>query len=76
MAMVERRDAQTLLPIMQQHLRSGTIVHSDEWAAYNQAQRLEAVEQHQVVNHSLHFCRSSNGCPHTEHRILLEQGED
>ena len=37
MEIVPNRTAATLL---QQHLRSGTTVHSDQWAAYNQAQQL------------------------------------
>ena len=49
------RSAANLLPIIQQHVRSGTIVHSDKWAAYNHVQHLSSVGQHRVVNHSLHF---------------------
>ena len=55
MRIVPDRSAATLLPIIQQHVHSGTIVHSDQWAAYNSVQQLPSVEQHRVVNHSLHF---------------------
>ena len=55
MRIVPDRSAATLLPIIQQHVRSGTIVHSDEWAAYNHVQHLPSVGQHGVGNHSLHF---------------------
>ncbi|ETW92248.1 MAG: hypothetical protein ETSY1_44485 [Candidatus Entotheonella factor] len=65
MTIVPDRSAATLLPIMQQHLRSGTTVHSDEWAAYNRVQQLTPVTQHAVVNHSLHFVDPTTGV-HTQ----------
>lgn len=65
MRLVPSRDARTLLPIIQQHLHSGTIVYSDEWAAYNQVQQLTPVAQHQSVNHSLHFVDPATGV-HTQ----------
>ena len=34
MEVVDKRDAATLLPIIQSHVESGTIVRSDEWASY------------------------------------------
>ena len=55
MVMVQRRDAATLLPIIQQHVRPGTVVWSDEWAAYRRVQQLAPVAQHSTVNHSIHF---------------------
>ena len=53
--LVQQRDAATLLPIIQQHTRPGTEVHSDEWAAYNNVSSLPTVSTHRTVNHSLHF---------------------
>ena len=66
MRIVPDRSAATLLPVIQQHVRSGTIVHSDEWAAYNHVQHLPSVGQHRVVNHSLHFVDLATSV-HTQH---------
>ena len=65
MQVVPRRDAATLLPVIQQHLHPGTIVHSDEWAAYNQVQQLPNVQQHSTVNHSITFVNPATGT-HTQ----------
>ena len=54
MEVVPARTA-TLLPIIQAHVAPGSIVHSDEWAAYNRAGNLPNVGSYQSVNHSLHF---------------------
>ena len=53
MEIVQRRDAATLLPIIQAHVAPGTVIHSDEWAAYNRVGNLPNVSSHSVVNHSL-----------------------
>ena len=50
---VERRDAATLLPILQQYVLPGTTVISDLWGAYNTVANLG--HQHLTVNHSIHF---------------------
>ena len=55
MEVVQRRDAATLLPIIQAHTAPGSIVQSDDWAAYRRVQQLPNVATHNVVNHSLHF---------------------
>ena len=55
MEMVSRRDASTLLPIIQAHVLPETTIYSDKWAAYNQVQSLTNVTAHSTVNHSLHF---------------------
>ena len=65
MAIVPNRSAATLLPILQQHLRSGTTVHSDQWAAYNRVQQLPSVTVHNTGNHSLHFVDPGTGV-HTQ----------
>ena len=55
MEIVARRDAATLLSIIQQHVAPGTTVWSDEWAAYDRINALPNVTTHSVVNHSIEF---------------------
>ena len=58
---VERRDATTLLSIIQDKVAPGSIIYTDCWAAYggipslvdDNGQPLDL--QHFTVNHSLHF---------------------
>ena len=52
---VDKRDAATLLPIIQAHVRPGTIIWSDQWRAYSNVATLPNVAGHSTVNHSLHF---------------------
>ena len=65
MEVVSRRDAATLLPIIQAHVRPGTVIHSDQWRAYTRVAALPPVAGHSVVNHSLHFVDPSTGT-HTQ----------
>ena len=59
--MVEvRRDAATLLSINATNVRPGTIVYSDEWAAYSQLSTTVGFV-HRTVNHSLHFVDPDTG---------------
>ena len=51
---MERRNTATLLPIIHQHIQTGTMVYSDEWRAYNQVDNIPGLE-HRTVNHSLFF---------------------
>lgn len=53
MVPVDRRDANTLLPIVQQFILPGTTIISDMWGAYNTLNNLGY--QHLTVNHSINF---------------------
>ena len=55
MNVVDQRNAATLLPLIQAHVAPGTIIHSDEWAAYNRVASLPNVASHSTVNHSVTF---------------------
>ena len=55
MRLVPDRTAATLLPIIQQHTKPGTVVHSDQWSAYRQVASLPNVASHETVNHSVEF---------------------
>ena len=61
MELVPRRDAATLLPIIQQHVLPGTTIWSDEWAAYNRVASIPGVAVHGVVNHSIRFVDPTTG---------------
>ena len=50
---VDRRDADTLLPILQQYVLPGTTVVSDLWQAYNTINALGY--NHLTVNHRMNF---------------------
>lgn len=52
---------------------SETTVHSDQWAAYNQAQQLLTIAARSTVNHSLHSMDPTTGV-HTHNAELLAQG--
>ena len=69
MELVAQRDAATLLSVLQRHVRPGTIVWRDMWAAYNNVQHLPPVTQHQTMNHSVcRVCQVSHW-GHTSSRI-------
>ena len=58
MELVEKRDAATLLPIINRIVRPGSIIHSDQWRAYN---RISDTFQHEKVNHSENFVDPDTG---------------
>lgn len=49
---VAKRNAVTLLPIIQKYIMPGSIIISDQWAAYNNIDKLPELYQHYTVNHS------------------------
>ena len=53
MQVVPNRTAATLLPIITEICRTGTIIYSDQWRAYNGIYLQGFI--HNTVNHSLHF---------------------
>ena len=62
---VEHRDAATLLPLIQQYIRPGSIIYSDEWRSYHQIYATTGMT-HMTVNHSLlHFVDPATGV-HTQ----------
>lgn len=66
MEIVARRDAATLLPIINSHVAPGTEVWSDEWRAYSRVTSLPSVSAHETVNHSVNFVDLVTGV-HTNH---------
>ena len=65
MQIVPQRNAATLLPIIQEHVAPGTIVHFDEWKAYSKISELPHVSSHEVVNPSVNFVDPATGV-HTQ----------
>jgi hypothetical protein len=59
MKLVDKRDADTLLPIIEQQVKPGTFVLSDQWRAYNRIDDIPGLD-HGTVNHSVNFV-----CPET-----------
>lgn len=53
MVPVHRRDAETLLAIINEHILPGTTIMSDQWATYDQLQNLGF--NHGRVNHRQNF---------------------
>jgi len=64
---VDRRDAATLLPLVEQHILPGTRIISDMWPAYATIDQLNnGVYAHDTVNHSLHFVDPVDDTIHTQ----------
>jgi len=62
---VERRDAGTLLHLIQHFILPGTTIINDMWAAYNRIDQLPELYQHYTVNHSENFVNPDTGA-HTQ----------
>ena len=56
---VPRRNAATLLPVIQQYILPGITIISDCWAAYQTLGQLGYI--HLPVNHSIQFVNPANG---------------
>nr|XP_047123618.1 uncharacterized protein LOC124806602 [Hydra vulgaris] len=56
---VEDRTAQTLVPIIQQWVAPGSIIHSDQWASYTNLNNLGY--NHFTVNHTINFVDPDTG---------------
>ena len=72
---VERRDAATLLPIIDRCLLPGSEIHTDDWGAYRRVTRLRIVRAHQGGRACASFCRSAYRCAHPRSGVLLEPAE-
>lgn len=48
-----QRTTEVLIPLIQKHVATGSIVHTDEWRAYNKLARCGYI--HKTVNHSKEF---------------------
>ena len=55
---VENRKEETLIPIIQQWIHPGSIIHSDCWKSYNKLSKIGYT--HVTVNHSKEFLNESN----------------
>ena len=62
---VEKRDAATLLPIIDRHILAGTTIMSDGWAAYGGIKRMNRDYSHFTVIHSENFIDPDTGA-HTQ----------
>lgn len=63
---VPDRSALTLLPIIQESVRPGSTIISDQWRAYNQIPQIpNAAYTHETVNHTYNFVDPASGA-HTQ----------
>ena len=65
LALVESRDAATLLPILQEYVLPGTQVMSDLWRSYGGIAELPEGYGHLTINHSVNFVDPVSGA-HTQ----------
>ena len=61
--LVPDRTAATLLPLIQEHIAPGSVIHSDMWAAYNGIDQLPVNPPytHHTVNHTENFVDPATG---------------
>ena len=59
---VENRSSSTLRPLIKKHIREGSIIISDEWAAYRGIANIDGMNYtHMTVNHSQNFVDPTTG---------------
>jgi len=63
--LVDRRNAETLIPIIARVTRPGSIIQTDEWRAYNEISKAGCYEHKKVV-HKYNFVDPGTGV-HTQH---------
>ena len=61
MTLVDDRSAETLIPIMRRSILYGSIMHTDEWAAYRCLDPQPALYGHLTVNHKTNFVNPQTG---------------
>ncbi|EFO89542.1 hypothetical protein CRE_22620 [Caenorhabditis remanei] len=67
MFQVVKRDARILLPIIRRHVKPGTTIISDGWAAYRRISQIPGRRyKHKVINHKLHFVSPTDPTVHTQ----------
>ena len=62
---VDRRNAATLLPIINRCVLPGSEIHTDDWGAYRRIIQLPNVRRHRVVVHAHNFVDPRTGV-HTQ----------
>ncbi len=62
---MDKRDAFTLLPLIQKWVEGGSVVHTDCWKAYSRIASLPEGYTYLIVNHSEYFVDPDTGC-HTQ----------
>lgn len=60
---VQRRDRETLQPIIQREVAEGSIIHSDDWPAYSNLNQINF--RHFSVNHQQYYVDPNTGA-HTQ----------
>lgn len=50
---IQKRDKETLIPIIQREVEDNSVIHSDEWHAYSYFNNLNYI--HQTVNHQTNY---------------------
>ena len=61
-----KRDAATLLPLIQRYILPGSIIYSDGWSAYQRISQLPENYSHGIINHSENFVDPVNPRIHTQ----------